>query len=189
MKLYGRENLTESMRTVRKNTIQIAEDIPEESYGYRPTPDSRSVAEILLHIAAVWQITYQLHEVERRSSLSDFDFEGFFKGPWMTETENFSKQQIIELLQTEGERLSDWIERLPDSVLIETVQMPEGFHPERKTRFEMLVGAKEHEMHHRAQLMVAQRLLGIVPHLSRNRRTTPPEAATRAAEAVPAATT
>ena len=107
----------------------------------------------------------------------------------MTEKENFSKQQIIELLQTEGERLSDWIERLPDLVLIETVQMPEGFHPERKTRFEMLVGAKEHEMHHRAQLMVVQRLLGIVPHLSRNRRTTPPEAATRAAEAVPAATT
>jgi hypothetical protein len=28
---------------------------------------------------------------------------------------------------------------------------------------------KEHEMHERAQLMVIQRLLGIVPHLSRSR--------------------
>ena len=188
MKLYGRENLTESMRTVRKNTITIAKDIPEESYSYRPTAESRSVAEVLLHIAAVWQITYQLHEVERRSSLRDFDFDAFFRGPWMTEKETFSKQQIIELLQTEGKRLSAWIERLPDSVLVETVQMPEGFYPERKTRFEMLVGAKEHEMHHRAQLMVAQRLLGIVPHLTLNRRTKPPEAATRTAEAVPVAT-
>jgi len=36
--------------------------------------------------------------------------------------------------------------------------------------FEMLLGTKEHEMHHRAQLMVIERLLGIVPHLTRNRQ-------------------
>ena len=33
----------------------------------------------------------------------------------------------------------------------------------------MLLSVKEHEMHHRGQLMVAQRLLGIVPHLTRAR--------------------
>jgi uncharacterized damage-inducible protein DinB len=32
---------------------------------------------------------------------------------------------------------------------------------------------KEHEMHHRAQLMVVERLLGVVPHLTRNRRPAP----------------
>ena len=31
--LYGQENFTESMSTVRRNTITIAEDIPEESYS------------------------------------------------------------------------------------------------------------------------------------------------------------
>ena len=36
-----------------------------------------------------------------------------------------------------------------------------------KTRFEMLLGVKEHEMHHRAQLMTMQRMLGQVPHLTR----------------------
>jgi uncharacterized damage-inducible protein DinB len=45
--------------------------------------------------------------------------------------------------------------------------MPPGMHPESKSRFEMLLGPKEHEMHHRAQLMVIQRMLGIVPHLTR----------------------
>ena len=39
-----------------------------------------------------------------------------------------------------------------------------------KSRLEMLLGAKEHEMHHRAQLMLIERLLGIVPHLTRNRQ-------------------
>ena len=41
--------------------------------------------------------------------------------------------------------------------------------PPTKTRFEMLLSVKEHEMHHRAQLMVSQRLLGQVPPLTRDR--------------------
>src|SRR6266850_7320775 len=77
MNLYGPKELAESMRTVRKNTVQIAEDIPEESFGYRPTPESRAVAELFLHIAAVWQLTYEMHEIERRDSIEDFDFGGF----------------------------------------------------------------------------------------------------------------
>ena len=31
----------------------------------------------------------------------------------------------------------------------------------------MLMSAKEHEMHHRGQLMLLQRLIGITPHLTR----------------------
>jgi uncharacterized damage-inducible protein DinB len=31
----------------------------------------------------------------------------------------------------------------------------------------MILGVKEHEMHHRAQLMVIERMVGIVPHLTR----------------------
>jgi uncharacterized damage-inducible protein DinB len=188
MNLYGPQNLIESMRTVRKNTTLIAEDIPEESYGYRPTPESRSVAEVLLHIAAVWQITYQIHEVEARSSIADFDFEGFLQGSWIAEKQHFSKDQLIALLQTEGKRVCDWVERLPESALAEPVQMPQGSRLAQKTRFEMLLGAKEHEMHHRAQLMVIQRLLGIVPHLTRNRQGASAQTAQVAAQAAPSAT-
>lgn len=49
MNLYGPKQLVESIRTVRKNTMLIAEDIPEKDYGYRPAPESRSVAETLVH--------------------------------------------------------------------------------------------------------------------------------------------
>jgi len=58
--------------------------------------------------------------------------------------------------------------------------MPQGSVPETKNRFELLVGVKEHEMHHRAQLMVIERLLGIVPHITRRRQTTQQPAAARA---------
>jgi uncharacterized damage-inducible protein DinB len=59
---------------------------------------------------------------------------------------------------------------LPEELLAEQVRMPGGV---LKNRFEMLLGTKEHEMHHRAQLMVIERMLGIVPHLSRQRRAVP----------------
>jgi uncharacterized damage-inducible protein DinB len=35
----------------------------------------------------------------------------------------------------------------------------------------MLLSVKEHEMHHRGQLMLIERILGIVPHLTRERQT------------------
>ena len=38
-----------------------------------------------------------------------------------------------------------------------------------KSTFEMLLGIKEHEMHHRAQLFLIERMVGIVPHLTRAR--------------------
>ena len=38
-----------------------------------------------------------------------------------------------------------------------------------RTRMEHLLSAKEHEMHHRGQLMLVQRMLGITPHLTRAR--------------------
>jgi uncharacterized damage-inducible protein DinB len=31
----------------------------------------------------------------------------------------------------------------------------------------MIMSLKEHEMHHRAQLMLIERMIGIVPHLTR----------------------
>ena len=37
----------------------------------------------------------------------------------------------------------------------------------RGTAFEQLLGIKEHEMHHRVQLMLIERQLGIAPHLTR----------------------
>ena len=35
MTYYGAKDLADSFRTVRKNTLIIAEEIPEEKYGYR----------------------------------------------------------------------------------------------------------------------------------------------------------
>ena len=168
MNLYGPKQLADSMRTVRKNTIRIAEDIPEKDYGYRPTPDSRSVAETLVHIASLARTDRFLHEEDRRSSLENFDFGELVARSEAENKRSCSKSQIVDLLRAEGDQWSSWVEGLPAETLSEQVRQPGGV---LKSRFEMLLGTKEHEMHHRAQLTVIERLLGIVPHLTRNRQT------------------
>jgi uncharacterized damage-inducible protein DinB len=167
MQLYGAKQLADSMRTVRKNTILIAEDIPENHYSYRPTPDSRSVRETLVHIASLWRFDRIVHEERHLFSLEGFDFGALFR---MSETEEKllrSKSDIVGLLQTQGHRWCEWVEGLSETLLSEQVRQPGGG---LRNRFEMLLGTKEHEMHHRGQLTVMERMLGIVPHLTRNRQ-------------------
>ena len=78
-----------------------------------------------------------------------------------------NKTQIIALLRDEGERWAKWLESQSEDFLAERVQYPAGMTPAIRTRFEMLLGSKEHEMHHRGQLMLIERMLGIVPHFTR----------------------
>jgi uncharacterized damage-inducible protein DinB len=74
-----------------------------------------------------------------------------------------SKGEIIELLRVEGERAAQWLEGMPDETLSEPVLLPGGGS---LSRFEMLVATKEHELQHRAQLTVIERLLGLVPRVT-----------------------
>jgi uncharacterized damage-inducible protein DinB len=78
-----------------------------------------------------------------------------------------TKAELISYLKSEGETFASYLESLPESFLSEGVAMPPGAEPANKTRFEMLLSAKEHEMHHRGQLMTLQRMIGLVPHLTR----------------------
>jgi uncharacterized damage-inducible protein DinB len=167
MNYYGPKELAESFRTVRKNTILIAEDIPEGQYGYRAAPDTRSVGELLAHIAAVPMMQERIHGIERRNTLEGFDFPGVLGEMIQKEKEVRSKAQIVALLRSEGDRFADWLGGLTDEFLGQRVAMPAGMAPAGKARFEMLLGVKEHEMHHRGQLMLIERMLGIVPHLTR----------------------
>ena len=167
MTYYGPKEMAASFRTVRNNTIKIAEEIPEESYGFRPAEGCRSVAEQLVHIAMVPRIQEQIQFVERRSTLVGFDFFALFGKVMGEEKTPRTKADILELLKTEGERYATALEGLSEEFLGETVTYPEGMTPPVKSRFEMLIAPKEHEMHHRGQLMVTQRLLGQVPPMTR----------------------
>jgi len=167
MNYYGARELAESFRTVRKNTLTIAEEIGEEHYGFRATPDTRTIAEMLVHIALSSRFQEQAHGGERLTTLVGFDFPAFIRTMRADEQVPRDKAQILELLRTGGERFSSWVGGLSEEVLGEWVTFGPDASPAGKSRFEMIMGVKEHEMHHRGQLMLLERMVGVVPHLTR----------------------
>jgi uncharacterized damage-inducible protein DinB len=167
MNYYAAKEMAESFRTVRKNTLIIAQDIPQERYAFRAAPEARSVGELLAHIAQAHGFQYQVHAVERRTTLEGFDFPAMMKRFAAEEKEPRSKDQILEMLRSSGEKWAGFVEGLSEEFLAERVQMTPGMTPPSKCRFEMILSVKEHEMHHRGQLMLIERLVGIVPHMTR----------------------
>jgi uncharacterized damage-inducible protein DinB len=167
MNYYGAKELAASFRTVRNNTIKIAEEIGEQHYGFRPTPENRSVAETLIHIAHIPDSQYEIHGVQKRGTLAGFDFMGFIGPRIADEKSGKSKAEIIKQLSEGRDQFASWLETVSDSFLGETVTMPPGGEPPSRIRFDMIMSVKEHEMHHRGQLMLIERMIGVVPHLTR----------------------
>ena len=66
---YGPNEFANAFRTVRKNTIQVAEDIPESSYGFSAAADTRTVGQMLAHIAVSTRIFEELNKTPRITTL------------------------------------------------------------------------------------------------------------------------
>ena len=71
---YGSKELAQSFRTVRKNTLEAARDIPEDKYDFSATPDCRSVEKLLTHIALAYRFQHRVNAVEKLSSMAGVDF-------------------------------------------------------------------------------------------------------------------
>src|SRR3954465_8942934 len=162
---YGTTELAKAYLTVRRNTIQVANDIPEDKYDFKAAPDPRSVRELLGHIAVITMLHYDFHRDRRLTTLAGYDFMAYMTRSNAEANRKRSKAELVALLESEGEKFAQWLESLDDKFLNETYTDPMGQNP--RTRFEHLLSAKEHEMHHRGQLMLIQRILGVAPHLTR----------------------
>jgi uncharacterized damage-inducible protein DinB len=166
MTYYGGKEMAASFRTVRDNTVKIAEEIPESKYGFTPAPDCRSIGQTLVHIALGPGFQHHVHS-NKISDLGQVNFTELFQTFSAEEAKPRTKPEIVAMLRADGDKFAAFLEGLPESFLAEELAMRPGMAPAAKSRFEMLLGAKEHEMHHRAQLMTMQRMIGQVPHLTR----------------------
>jgi uncharacterized damage-inducible protein DinB len=166
MTYYGEREMADAFRTVRKNTVRIAEDIPEDKYEFKAAADARSIRETLVHIAFGPTFATHVH-VNKIDDMKKVNFQELMQKVNADQAKPRNKAEIVALLEVEGEKFASYLAGLSESFLSETVAMMPGAQPPTKSRFELLLGAKEHEMHHRAQLMVLERMIGIVPHLTR----------------------
>jgi uncharacterized damage-inducible protein DinB len=166
MTYYGSKELAASFRVVRGNTIQIAEEIPENKYDFRAAPDCRTVAQTLVHVSFISALQLHMHR-NRIADLNGFNFMEFFQPIMAEEGKPRTKAEIVALLRSRGDEFTSYLDSLSDAFLGEPVTQPAGAQPAVKSRFEMLLSAKEHEMHHRGQLMMVERMVGVTPHLTR----------------------
>ncbi len=166
MTYYGGRGLAAGFRTVRKNTLTIAQEIPEESYGFKVADATRTVGRLLTHIALGPGFQCYIHQ-NKINDLTNVNFPQLMQQAAAAEAKPRNKAEIIALLTSEGEKFASYLESLDEPFLAEQVAMPPGAEPATKSRFEMLLSPKEHEMHHRGQLMLVQRMLGMTPHLTR----------------------
>ncbi len=167
MQNYSASHLASSWRTVRTNTIQIAEEIPADKYGMQVASETMTVGQMIAHMACATHWVEQAHFVEKLHDISGEKFGAWFGQIGAASATLTTKDAIVAALKERGESYATKLAAMTAAQLDEMVTLP---GPSSKSRFEMLLGVKEHEMHHRAQLMQLQRMIGIVPHLTRARQ-------------------
>jgi uncharacterized damage-inducible protein DinB len=166
MTYYGGKELAAAFRTVRDNTVKMAEEIPEDKYGFSATSETKTIGQTLTHIAVSSGFQYHVH-TNKITDMNTVNFGELFQKFGAEEAKPRTKAELIAFLKAEGDKFASYLETLPEPFLAEQVAMHPNAKPATKSRFEMLLGAKEHEMHHRGQLMTLQRMIGQVPHLTR----------------------
>jgi uncharacterized damage-inducible protein DinB len=126
--------------------LDVAEAMPAEKYGYKPTPEVSSFGDQLVHVAGIIQ-----------------RFVDTSKG---TKTEPahhaaMAKPEIIALVKKTFQSGQDTIAQLSDAQLLEPVKFP--FGDRTVTRFTYWQGPLYQIRNHHGQLVVYLRMNGIVP--------------------------
>jgi uncharacterized damage-inducible protein DinB len=166
---YGPTELARAFRTVRDNTLQIVSEIPEDKLDFAPADGSRTIRQLISHVAFGDEFANAVHR-GKLGSVLELDFPTMIAQAAAEEAKPRGKATLVALLTERGTAFESWLSSLDEDFLAEPVAMPPGADPATKTRFEMIMSVKEHEMHHRGQLMLVLRLLGQVPPLTRQRQ-------------------
>jgi len=166
--MINRKMILDSFKTVRANTIEVAKDIPAEKYDFRPAEGTANVLELFQRVI---RITEMMTKVAVHDGDVKFDPERadeFFKRfTWTDPATVTTKAQVVEALQRSMEEIDRCLMAADEDYLGQTRVAPDGI---TKDRLWIVNNAKEQEMAIRAQLMLIERLLGIVPHTTRRQQ-------------------
>lgn len=155
------DRLVQSWREVRTGLINEASQIPADKFSFRATPETRSVTELLQHIVQTQKLL--VGEACRedtnliRQSFADHIQEYAPEVAAVTE-----KNGLLELLHSSLEPAEATIRGFGDGLQ----QTMRRFDGKEITKFDFLNFGIAHEMYHRGQLTVYERLLGVEPALT-----------------------
>ena len=155
------ESLIGSWTEVRNGFIEEAGQVPADQFSFRATPETRSVAEIVQHIIETQAVL--IGEALRaepnllRQSFADHIRE---YAPEVAPTTD--KDSLLALMRSSMDKAAATIranaDKLGDSI--------KRFDGREMTKLDFLRFGASHEMYHRGQLTVYERLLNIKPALT-----------------------
>lgn len=157
------EETLEAWQGVREGLIAEVRNIPANRFDFRPTPQSRSVAELVQHILEfAMMMTGEL-------TRPDTDFHRapwpkllglYARAAWRAKT----KPALLQLLTTQ---IRDGERRFRKAGELSLLQLITRFDGLPGTRLAWWHHGIAHEEYHRGQVAVYARLMGIEPALTR----------------------
>ena len=155
------EMIMKLWKDVRNGLIEEVEKIPDDQMSFRATPDTRSIAELLQHVVESQKILVG-EACREDANLGRQSFPDHAKeyAPGVRDVSD--KQGLIELLRSSMEAADECV-RSNSGMWDGPINGIDG-RPTTKGAF--LTFACSHEMYHRGQLTVFERLLNIEPVLT-----------------------
>ena len=141
--------IKQAYQTVKNNIIKSAEEMPEENYSFKPTPEIRSFAQVLGHVA----------ESQMRTCSA---FTGAQKS--VDAASKTSKADVVAALHDAFAQCDKAYDTVTDADAANMIKTPRG----QRTRLGALVGNVMHDTEQYGILAVYLRLKGLVPPSSRH---------------------
>ncbi|MEO0570904.1 MAG: DinB family protein [Bacteroidota bacterium] len=133
----------------KKNCLEVAEAMPEEHYGYRPTEVSKSFAEQMVHIG------YTIELLTKRY------VQGMEVTPATPDASKMSKKEIVQLLKDGFDYTTEVIYTIEQAQLDETCKM---YHSGNVvSRAFAFFYVQDHMTNHRAKSNLYLRMNNIEP--------------------------
>lgn len=131
-------------------TKEYLDAMPENGYDLKPTPEMRSFAEQVLHLADA-NYAFASSAIGTKSPFGQGELE---------KTSDKSKSNVSKLVLTSYDFVIDNIKKMSDTQLDEAIKLFGKFDMSRRMA---LAKVFEHQAHHRGQTTVYLRLAGVKP--------------------------
>jgi uncharacterized damage-inducible protein DinB len=155
------ENVIESWKEVRSGLIDEANQIPADKFSFQPAPDSRSVRQLLQHL--IESQKFLVGEACRPDT-------NLMRGSFAENVKTYApgvrdvneKDELLNLLRITMDESAEKLRGAAD----EMRNTMKRFDGKEMTKLAFMSFAIAHEMYHRGQLTVYERLLNIQPALT-----------------------
>ena len=137
------------LETMQKKFVDLANAFPADKLNWRPTPDSRSFAEVLLHVSGE---RYQILHLMDTPLPAGFDGKTYEKS-------TTDKAKVIATLKDSFDHAKTAIKAMPDADLDKSMDWFGGKNTERG----ILLFIVRHAAEHLGQSIAYARFTGIVP--------------------------